>query len=195
MPIVQNITPACSSNYGPGGDGHPCTTNVTTWSSPADLANYKMLPIQINELRAAINDEENRRLGGVTNFGANETSGGIITAADWAAIRNAINTFETYDSNGNPTGTYKTFSWTQPTPASGVKITDEIVEEMRAFVNDAENDCLCNCNYCTCNCNYCTCNCNYCTCNCNYCTCNCNYSCTCNCNYSDEELKKNIIYI
>jgi hypothetical protein len=40
--------------------------------------------------------------------------------------------------------------------------------------------------------NVCVCNCNYCTCNCNYCSCNCNYACTCNCNYSDIRLKTNI---
>ncbi len=207
MPIEKNITPSCPSNYGTGGDGHPCTVNVTAWTDPGDLDKQQVRAIHINELRAAIRSEQARRGKPLTDFGPNVTAADKITAAHCAAIRNAINTL-------------KSFTWTHDVPiASSSIIIDEYIEEYRAKVNDAEDDCLCNCNYCTCNCNYCTCDCNYCTCNCNYCTCNCNYpctcncaysctcncayyctcncaySCTCNCNYSDIRLKKHIVYM
>jgi len=207
MPIEKNITPSCPSNYGTGGDGHPCTVNVTAWTDPGDLDLKSVRAIHINELRAAIRDEQARRGIALTDFGPSLTSADKVTAAHCVAIRNAINTL-------------KSFTWTygEPTASSSI-IIDEYIEEYRAKVNDAEDDCLCHCNYCTCNCNYCTCDCNYCTCDCNYCTCNCNYPCTCNCNYSctcncnysctcncayrctcncnysDRRLKKNIIYI
>jgi len=184
--LVKNITPSCPSNYGPGGDGHPCTSNLTPWTQPSDLTTATILAQHLNELRDAIRREQARRQISQTDFGANVASSNLITAAHWSAIRNAINTL-------------KTFSWSSSVPTTGNIIQAAQANEYRAKINDAEDDCLCHCNYCTCNCNYCTCNCNYCTCNCNYCTCVCNYSCKCNCNYSayhsDARLKYNILYI
>ena len=169
--LVKNITPACPSNYGPGGDGHPCTSNLTPWTEPADLNNSEIMAVHLNELRTAINEEQIRRQISQTSFGSAVASGTSITAAQWVTIRNAINTL-------------KTFSWSSGVPSVGAIIADDLVEECRAKVNDAEDDCLCHCNYCTCNCNYCTCYCDHCTCDCDYCTCDCAYSCTCDCAYA-----------
>jgi len=168
--LIRDITPACPSNYGPGGDGHPCTSNLTPWTPPADLNNAAIIAQHLNELRLAIRNEQARRVISQTDFGANVSNGVVITAGQWTAVRNAINTL-------------KSFTWTSGVPSVGAIITDDLVEECRAKVNDAEDDCLCHCNYCTCNCDYCTCVCDYCTCVCNYCTCNCAYYCTCNCAY------------
>lgn len=197
MGVVQNITPSCPSNYTGGvGDGQPCTVNVTTWTAPTDLNGTIIYKIYLNEMRTAINDEESRRQGTITDFGVAEVTGNPLYTVKWSVIRDALNTLEAWTNTypGVKSG-YKTFTWTYAYPTQGNIITDEMAEEFRSKINDAEDDCLCDCNYCTCNCNYCTCNCNYCTCNCNYCTCNCNYACTCNCNYSDIRLKKNVIYI
>jgi len=183
MPVVTNITPACPSNYGPGGSGKPCTSNVTTWTAPSVLTNAKVVKEYINELRTAINREINRRIGTIYDF-STAISGTSILAEDVSNIRSVIdNRFIKYTTTGEPNG-LKTFTWTYVLPSvSSAVVGNNIVEEVRNKINEAETDCLCNCNYCTCNCNYCTCNCNYCTCNCNYCTCNCNHACTCNCNY------------
>jgi len=194
--IVKNISPDCATNYSPTvQSGKPCTTNVVIWS-PADLDSTAILAIRLNELRVALNQEESRRVDTQTAFGTAVAAGTITTSAHWAAIRSALETLPNWTNTypGTKSGN-KVYTWTYSNPSTGAIITDEVIEEFRLKINDAKDDCLCNCNYCTCNCNYCTCNCDYCTCNCNYCTCNCNYSCTCNCNYSDRYLKKNIIYI
>lgn len=194
--IQQNITPSCPSNYiGGVGDGKPCTTNITYFDIPDNLENTKILAAHINTLRSVINNEENRRQGAITNFGSSLASSNTVNASHWLQIKSALDTLEKWtDTYPGVKSGFKSYSWSY-VPSQNDYVTDDFINELKVKINDAENDCLCNCNYCTCNCNYCTCNCNYCTCNCNYCTCNCNYACTCNCNYSDIRLKKNIIYI
>lgn len=182
--LQQNITPSCPSNYTGGiGDGQPCTVNVTDFGIPTVLDNTAILAEHINILRATINDEENRRQGSLTNFGVDLNSNNTVQTSHWLQIKSALDTLEqwTHTYPGSKSG-FKSYSWTN-TPSQNDYITDDFINEVKSKINDAENDCLCDCNYCTCNCNYCTCNCNYCTCNCNYCTCDCNYACTCNCNY------------
>jgi hypothetical protein len=189
-----------------------CPANQTTWTESLNT-NIKIKASHINELRAAINSEQTRRHTSPYSFGSAESTSTTVTQQDTKDLSDQIEALIPF--TGTWAYNYSLIS----------KIEAAILIEVRANLNDAENDCLCNCNYCTCqcnyctcncnyctcqcnyctcNCNYCTCNCNYCTCNCNYactcncnyaCTCNCNYACTCNCNYSDERLKENIHYM
>ena len=186
-----------------------CVANQTVWDEGTLNTTVKIKADHINELREAISLEQTRRHTtphfGVPGSSLSEVAiGDKATRVDTKELRDQIESL--YPFTGAWAYNYNTIS----------KIEGSILTEARTNINDAENDCLCNCNYCTCQCNYCTCDCNYCTCqcnyctcdcnyctcqcnyctcNCNYCTCNCNYSCTCNCNYSDEELKENIEYI
>lgn len=178
--------------------GTICTTNRTIWTTTLGTAGSVIENEVFVELQNAIN-RENVRRGLAADTFTPTADGGTISA---------INVKQIYDNIAK----FKSMSWSSSYNAlTGVLITPAQLVELRINLNDAEDDCTCDCNYCTCNCNYCTCNCNYCTCDCNYactcvcayactcncnyaCTCVCNYSCTCNCNYSDERLKTNIVY-
>ena len=167
-----------------------CSTNQTSWTDPTISTSVKVKAQHINELRNAINGEQSRRHTTPLSFGADRTAMNVVTKKDTKDLIYQIEAL--YPFTGSWAYTYSTIS----------KVEGAIITEVRGNLNNAENDCLCNCNYCTCqcnyctcDCNYCTCDCNYCTCNCNYCTCNCHYSCTCNCNYSDERVKEEIEYI
>jgi len=174
-----------------------CPANQTLWTDPTINTAIKVKAVHINELRTAIQNEQTRRHTTPVDFGTDVTTGDTVKASDTQALKDEIEAL--FPFTGSWAYNYTTIS----------KIEGGILSEVRYNLNDAENNCLCNCNYCTCqcnyctcdcnyctcDCNYCTCDCNYCTCNCNYCTCNCNYACTCNCNYSDEELKKEISYV
>jgi len=181
-----------------------CPSNQSYWTDPTLSTSIKIKAVHVNELRTSINNEQARRHTTPHNFGTSRSTIDKVTQQDTKDLRDQIEALHPFV--GSWAYNYTTIS----------KIESAILTEVRSNLNNAENDCLCNCNYCTCQCNYCTCNCNYCTCdcnyctcdcnyctcdcnyctcNCNYCTCNCNYACTCNCNYSDEELKEEITYL
>ena len=145
-----------------------CPANQSSWTDVTLNTAIKVKAVHVNELRTAINTEQTRRHVTPFNFGTTRSTANVVTRQDTKELRDQIEAL--YPFTGAWSYTYSTIS----------KIEGAILTEVRANLNDAENDCLCNCNYCTCQCNYCT--------------CNCNYGCTCNCNYSDEELKQEVEY-
>ena len=207
---VGEGTCAAHANSCPSHSGYEPPLSELTFTDGVLNDTITAKTSHINELRAGIDAELERRGGSAYWDGTGVTTDTQILATTIQGLRLRLNDARSTTFN---VGIIE----------SGQSVLGGSVQEIRDKLNVARAECACNCNYactcncnyactcncnydctcncnydCTCNCNYsCTCNCNYsCTCNCNYaCTCNCNYTCTCNCNYSDERLKKDIIYL
>lgn len=147
---------------------------ATVWTDPTLSNAIIQKALHATQLRTAIINEVTRRgKTALTWTNAAADANGVINAVLWQEIRDKINYIRT-TYNTNPA--QPAFTWTYSTYAATDATLAARVTELRAKMNDLEDDCVCNCNYCTCACNYCGCNCNHsCTCNCNYCTCDCAY--------------------
>lgn len=180
---------ACTGHNGTYPVGVPCTGYIgpgTAYSfTTPDLIGgvHNVQEYHYNQIRQALEQELVRRGWSWATVGGDP---GVVyqgsTAVGyyhWRALRDRIYNVKAWS-----------YAWTANAYLyPGVPIHEESVEELRAHINDARDDCACVCNY------GCTCNCAYCTCNCAYCTCDCNYYCTCNCYYSDLRLKKDVKYL
>ncbi len=173
--------------------GEPCTTNLTVWNDN-NISNQIVIKAQhLTELRNAVNREVLRRSKPSLTWSQSINQNDVQFANSWDEYFSKINIIRS-TMNVNPV--QPQFQWSYTNVASGNYILAARLIELRAKMNDLEDDCICNCNHCPCNCNHCACNCNHspcpcncnhspCSCDCNYypCSCDCNYSCTCNCNH------------
>ncbi len=172
----------------------PCTTNLTIWVD-SNISHEIIIKAQhLVELRNSINREVTRRSKPALTWNSNIQNNEIQYATSWDEYFSKINAVRT-TMNTQPA--QPIFNWVYTNVAVGNYILAARLIELRAKVNDLEDDCVCNCNHCPCNCNHCACNCNHspCSCNCNrcscdghwcscdgdWCSCDCNY-CSCNCN-------------
>lgn len=164
----------------------------TNWTGYV-TAGQTITVAKIHAIIDAVNNERNRRDRGDIDDELTKTdidNSTLISHTHFNKVRAGVagcvagTSDEAYATDGSDTVT----TYTHPAAvvaSNNVEQDDKItatgVNAILIDINNAGNQCICNCNYCSCNCNYCT--------------CNCNYSCTCNCNYSDVTTKENIAYM
>ena len=161
----------------PDGKDKARTANWTDYVS----AGQTITVAKIHAIIDAVNNERGRRDRGdiddeLTKSDIDNST--LITETHFNQVRAGVagcvagTSDEAYANDGADTIT----TYTHPAAVvasnnleDGDTITATGVNAILIDINNAANQCTCNCNYCSCNCNYCTCNCNYsCTCNCNY---------------------------
>jgi hypothetical protein len=166
-----------------GGCIANCPSHSTNWKSgpitPETIITYQ----HFQEIKDAIHMERKRRYAdsNLPNFTYSEDAYAedIITNNTISKFKKYIDELKSYnyynsedlanypsEDNGNLIWEYANY-WNDDNTEDVIskvaekEILANSLLEIRANIDDLNNDCICNCNYCSCVCNYCNCQCSY----------------------------------
>jgi len=141
---------------------------ATSWTdSTITAGTTKIRKTHIDELRTAASNEEVRRGGGSISW--SETITADVTKARKTHVDELRDACQLINDTDCSTDTQPATSWTEdPIITAGTtKVRKPHIDELRAYVNIAEDMCLCDCDgHCACHCDACGCDCDWCSSHC-----------------------------